>query len=189
MATTSGVGSTASPPPSTTALEEHVEDPASPIISTTFLQLLTTQLKRNQNPLDPLDTNQFTQQLVQFAQVEQQIEGQRSIGIARLPFCNRAHKRRRRLALLVNIVALDGQTCRLETAVPAGASICRSRRQQRSTSCNSTGATGLYRHILLNARRSELRLGRPQHVGRITAGRRLQDVDHSKGYEQARPSP
>ena len=29
----------------------------------TFLQLLTTQLK-NQNPLDPLDTNQFTQQLV-----------------------------------------------------------------------------------------------------------------------------
>jgi hypothetical protein len=29
------------------------------------------QLK-NQNPLDPLDTNQFTQQLVQFAQVEPQ---------------------------------------------------------------------------------------------------------------------
>jgi flagellar basal-body rod modification protein FlgD len=38
-----------------------------------FLQLLTTQLK-NQNPLDPLDTNQFTQQLVQFAQVEQQLK-------------------------------------------------------------------------------------------------------------------
>jgi flagellar basal-body rod modification protein FlgD len=38
----------------------------------TFLQLLTTQLK-NQSPLDPLDTNQFTQQLVQFASVEQQI--------------------------------------------------------------------------------------------------------------------
>jgi flagellar basal-body rod modification protein FlgD len=38
----------------------------------TFLKLLTTQLQ-NQNPLDPLDTNQFTQQLVQFASVEQQI--------------------------------------------------------------------------------------------------------------------
>jgi flagellar basal-body rod modification protein FlgD len=38
----------------------------------TFLQLLTTQLQ-NQNPLDPLDTNQFTQQLVSFAQVEQQL--------------------------------------------------------------------------------------------------------------------
>jgi|SRR5579863_2249293 len=39
---------------------------------TTFLQLLTTQLQ-NQNPLDPLDTNQFTQQLVEFASVEQQV--------------------------------------------------------------------------------------------------------------------
>ena len=39
----------------------------------TFLQLLTTQL-RNQNPLDPLDTNQFTQQLVQFTSVEQQLK-------------------------------------------------------------------------------------------------------------------
>ena len=39
----------------------------------TFLTLLTTQL-RNQNPLDPLDTNQFTQQLVQFAGVEQQLK-------------------------------------------------------------------------------------------------------------------
>jgi flagellar basal-body rod modification protein FlgD len=39
----------------------------------TFLQLLTTQLQ-NQNPLDPLDTNQFTQQLVEFASVEQQVD-------------------------------------------------------------------------------------------------------------------
>ncbi len=38
-----------------------------------FLTLLTTQLK-NQSPLDPLDANQFTQQLVQFASVEQQIK-------------------------------------------------------------------------------------------------------------------
>jgi flagellar basal-body rod modification protein FlgD len=39
----------------------------------TFLQLLTTQLQ-NQNPLDPLDTNQFTQQLVQFTEVEQSLK-------------------------------------------------------------------------------------------------------------------
>jgi flagellar basal-body rod modification protein FlgD len=38
----------------------------------TFLQLLTTQLQ-NQDPLDPLDTNQFTQELVEFASVEQQV--------------------------------------------------------------------------------------------------------------------
>ena len=38
----------------------------------TFLSLLTTQLK-NQDPLSPLDSNQFTQQLVQMTGVEQQI--------------------------------------------------------------------------------------------------------------------
>ena len=40
---------------------------------TQFLSLLTTQLQ-NQSPLDPLDTNQFTEQLVQFASVEQQLK-------------------------------------------------------------------------------------------------------------------
>jgi flagellar basal-body rod modification protein FlgD len=38
----------------------------------TFLQLLTTQLQ-NQDPTSPMDTNQFTQQLVEYSQVEQQI--------------------------------------------------------------------------------------------------------------------
>jgi flagellar basal-body rod modification protein FlgD len=38
----------------------------------TFLKLLTTQLQ-NQDPMAPMDSNQFTQQLVQFSQVEQQI--------------------------------------------------------------------------------------------------------------------
>ncbi len=37
-----------------------------------FLNLLITQLK-NQDPLKPMDANQFTSQLVQFANVEQQI--------------------------------------------------------------------------------------------------------------------
>ncbi len=44
----------------------------------TFLTLLTTQLK-NQSPTDPLDTNQMTQQLVQFASVEQQISMNRGL--------------------------------------------------------------------------------------------------------------
>jgi len=38
----------------------------------TFLTLLTTQLK-NQDPTSPMDSNQFTQQLVMYSQVEQQI--------------------------------------------------------------------------------------------------------------------
>lgn len=39
----------------------------------TFLQLLTTQLK-DQDPTSPMDTNEFTQQLVEYSQVEQQID-------------------------------------------------------------------------------------------------------------------
>lgn len=38
-----------------------------------FLTLLTTQLQ-NQDPLDPMDSGEFTQQLVAFAGVEQQIQ-------------------------------------------------------------------------------------------------------------------
>jgi len=39
----------------------------------TFLTLLTTQLK-TQSPLSPMDVNSFTQQLVQYSSVEQQIQ-------------------------------------------------------------------------------------------------------------------
>jgi flagellar basal-body rod modification protein FlgD len=39
---------------------------------TTFLKLLTTQLQ-NQDPMSPMDSSQFTNQLVQYSQVEQQI--------------------------------------------------------------------------------------------------------------------
>jgi flagellar basal-body rod modification protein FlgD len=39
----------------------------------TFLQLLTTQLQ-NQDPMNPMDSNQFTQELVEFSGVEQQID-------------------------------------------------------------------------------------------------------------------
>jgi flagellar basal-body rod modification protein FlgD len=43
-----------------------------------FLLLLTTQLK-NQDPTDPLDTNEFTQQLVSFAGVEQQVNTNKNL--------------------------------------------------------------------------------------------------------------
>ena len=38
-----------------------------------FLKMLTTQMQ-NQDPLDPMDTAQYTQQLVQYSQVEQSIQ-------------------------------------------------------------------------------------------------------------------
>lgn len=44
----------------------------------TFLILLTEQLK-NQDPLEPLDSNEFTQQLVQFTQVEQSISSNQNL--------------------------------------------------------------------------------------------------------------
>lgn len=43
-----------------------------------FLKLLMTQLQ-NQDPTSPMDTNQFTNQLVQFASVEQQIDTNSSL--------------------------------------------------------------------------------------------------------------
>ena len=70
MATVANIGSTTTP-----AVSSGVKTSAARIADNfdQFLTLLTTQLK-NQSPLDPLDTNQFTQQLVQFAGVEQQIK-------------------------------------------------------------------------------------------------------------------
>jgi flagellar basal-body rod modification protein FlgD len=44
----------------------------------TFLTLLTTQLK-NQDPTSPMDSNAFTQQLVMYSQVEQQIQSNTSL--------------------------------------------------------------------------------------------------------------
>lgn len=44
----------------------------------TFLALLTTQLK-NQDPLDPMKSEEFTQQLVQFSSVEQAINSNKKL--------------------------------------------------------------------------------------------------------------
>lgn len=44
----------------------------------TFLTLLTAQLK-NQDPLSPMESNEFTQQLVQFSSVEQQINANKNL--------------------------------------------------------------------------------------------------------------
>ena len=69
---TTGVGST----PSTANARKLVfQSGSSNVLGSnfnTFLTLLTTQLQ-NQDPTSPLDTNQFTSQLVQFSQVEQAI--------------------------------------------------------------------------------------------------------------------
>jgi flagellar basal-body rod modification protein FlgD len=78
----------------------------------TFLTLLTTQLK-NQNPLDPLDTNQFTQQLVQFAQVEQQLKQNEQL--TTLVSIEKSAQSTTALAFVGQNIAVDGQTAKLKS--------------------------------------------------------------------------
>jgi flagellar basal-body rod modification protein FlgD len=67
--------SSATSTPSTPAASTSTTDPMSELSGnfSTFLTLLTTQLK-NQDPTSPMDSNTFTQQLVEYSQVEQQID-------------------------------------------------------------------------------------------------------------------
>src|SRR4026208_2174381 len=76
----------------------------------TFLQLLTTQLK-NQNPLDPLDTNQFTHQLVQCAQVEQQMR--QNDRLATLISIEKSAQATVALSYVGQTVVVDGATTKL----------------------------------------------------------------------------
>src|SRR5690348_563658 len=77
---------------------------------TTFLQLLTTQLK-NQDPLSPLDTNQFTQQLVEFAQVEQQMKSNDQL--SSLVSLEKSAQATTALAYVGATVVVDGSTAQL----------------------------------------------------------------------------
>ena len=76
----------------------------------TFLQLLTTQLK-NQNPMDPLDTNQFTQQLVQFAQVEQQMK--QNDQLSQIIAIEKSAQATVALSYVGHTVVVEGQTTQL----------------------------------------------------------------------------
>jgi len=72
-----------------------------------FLTLLTTQLK-NQNPLDPLDTNQFAQQLVQFAQQLKQNDQ-----LATLVSLQKTAQSTAALGFVGETVVVDGSTASL----------------------------------------------------------------------------
>ena len=76
----------------------------------TFLTLLTTQLK-HQNPLEPLDTNQFTQQLVQFAGVEQQINMNQQL--TSLVNLQKATQTTSAMSFLGSTATVDGTTTKL----------------------------------------------------------------------------
>lgn len=77
---------------------------------TTFLQLLTTQLK-NQDPLSPMDTNQFTQQLVEFAGVEQQMKTNTTLST--LVSLQQSAQTTQALSLVGATVVVKGNTAQL----------------------------------------------------------------------------
>jgi flagellar basal-body rod modification protein FlgD len=76
----------------------------------TFLSLLTTQLQ-NQDPTNPLDTNQFTQQLVEFAQVEQQLDSNNQL--ATLVSLQQSAQATQALNFVGETVTVNGNTAQL----------------------------------------------------------------------------
>lgn len=92
----------------------------------TFLTLLTAQLQ-NQDPLDPLDTDKFVSQLVEFSSVEQSIEANRNLET--LIGLQSSAETANALALLGRTVVFAGDRARIEGGaaewryvVPEGAS-------------------------------------------------------------------
>jgi flagellar basal-body rod modification protein FlgD len=103
-----------------------------------FLTLLTTQLQ-NQNPLDPLDTNQFTQQLVEFAGVQQQLNTNDSL--ATLVSLQQTAQSTQALGFVGQTVVVNGNTAALtnssatwDLTVPTSGTL-------NVTIANSTGQT------------------------------------------------
>jgi flagellar basal-body rod modification protein FlgD len=130
MATNSGSpvvsGTTALPPGSTSSTGAGAANAlASQQIAgnfQSFLTLLTTQLQ-NQNPLDPLDTNQFTQQLVEFAGVQQQLNTNDSL--ATLVTLQQTAQSTQALGFVGKNAVVSGNTAVLpeSTATTAGSAI------------------------------------------------------------------
>src|SRR3984885_1029151 len=85
----------------------------------TFLQLLTTQLQ-NQDPLSPLDTTQFTQQLVEFASVEQQVN--MNTNLQTLISMQQTSEATSALQLVGNTVTVSGNAAALSNATNTPAS-------------------------------------------------------------------
>jgi len=79
-----------------------------------FLKLLTTQLQ-HQDPTSPLDPNQFTQELVQFASVEQQINTNTSLST--MISLQQTQQAASALTFLGATVAVSGKTAELANGV------------------------------------------------------------------------
>jgi flagellar basal-body rod modification protein FlgD len=113
-----------------------------------FLQLLTTQLQ-NQNPLSPLDTNQFTQQLVEFAGVQQQINSNDSL--ATLVSLQQTAQSTQALQFVGKTAVVKGDTTALTKGVAAWGLNVPTASTVTVNITNSTGATVYTSSVAANA--------------------------------------
>jgi len=115
----------------------------------TFLTLLTTQLQ-NQDPLDPLDTNQFTQQLVEFSSVEQQVN--MNSNLQTLISLQQTSEATSAMQFVGSNVSLSGSTATLAANSPATWSLnSPSPATAAITITNSSGQTAFSGNVSLNA--------------------------------------
>lgn len=77
----------------------------------TFLTMLTTQLK-NQDPLSPMDSTEFTSQLVQFSAVEQQINA--NSNLEKLITLNQQNQVSSAISYIGNTIEVDGSSVPLQ---------------------------------------------------------------------------
>ena len=143
----------------------------------TFLQLLTTQLQ-NQDPLSPLDTTQFTQQLVEFASVEQQVN--MNTNLQTLISMQQTSEATSALQLVGNTVTVNGNAAALSNATnsPATWSINSSAPATGTVTITSSAGTTAYTGtVALNCRNAELYLERRRQQRPDLARRHLHDGD------------
>jgi flagellar basal-body rod modification protein FlgD len=114
----------------------------------TFLQLLTTQLQ-NQDPLDPLDTDEFTSQLVEFASVQQQVN--MNTNLQTLISLQQTSEATSAMQFLGSTVTINGNTATLSSTSPATWSISSpSPATGTVTVTNSSGQTAYTGTVSLN---------------------------------------
>jgi flagellar basal-body rod modification protein FlgD len=150
---TSTTGSTTSNSSSSSSAADAAELSGSQSIAGNFdmfLQLLTTQLQ-NQDPLDPLDTNQFTEQLVEFASVEQQVN--MNTNLQTLISLQQSSEATSALQFLGNSVTVNGNTATLSNATNSPATWSLSAPSPATgtvTITNSSGQTAYSGTVSLN---------------------------------------
>lgn len=108
--TVAATTTTASPTATTSALTQTAVD------FDMFLKLLTTQMQ-NQDPLKPMDSTEYTQQLAQFSQVEQSVKQTAALGdiLAQLSTQNMAQAS----GFIGRTAQFDGAVAGLSAGTPA----------------------------------------------------------------------